>query len=64
MNEQQLKQRVADIRSRGVLSVLENAVNYGDPHRALYIAAIEEILELKNQVSKTQIQINKGNEYG
>jgi hypothetical protein len=49
LTDQQLRDRVADIRRQDVVSVLENAVNYGDPWRALYIAAIEEIKELRNE---------------
>lgn len=51
LNEEQLKERVAHIREQDILLVLENAVNYGDPWRALYLAAIEEIKELREQVS-------------
>jgi len=49
LTDEQLKQRVADIRQQDVLLVLENAVNYGDPWRALYLAAIEEIKELRDK---------------
>ena len=49
LTDQQLKERVADIRQQDILLVLENAVNYGDPWRALYLAAIEEIKELKGK---------------
>ena len=48
LTDEQLKQRIADIRRKDILLVLENAVNYGDPWRALYLAAIEEIKELRN----------------
>ena len=51
LSEEQLKERVAHIREQDILLVLENAVNYGDPWRALYLAAIEEIKELREQVS-------------
>jgi hypothetical protein len=48
LTDEQLKERVADIRQQDVVLVLENAVNYGDPWRALYLAAIEEIKELRD----------------
>jgi hypothetical protein len=50
LSQQELDQRVADIRSQDIVPVLENAVNYGDPWRALYLAAIEEIKELRSKV--------------
>jgi hypothetical protein len=49
LTDEQLKERIADIRRQDVVLVLENAVNYGDPWRALYLAAIEEIRELRNE---------------
>jgi hypothetical protein len=49
LTDEQLKHRVADIRQQDILLVLENAVNYGDPWRALYLAAIEEIKELREK---------------
>jgi hypothetical protein len=49
--DEELKNIVANIRTDGILPILENAINYGDPWRALYIAAIEEITELRKQVS-------------
>lgn len=49
LTDEQLKERIADIRRQDVLLVLENAVNYGDPWRALYLAAIEEIKELRGK---------------
>ncbi len=51
LTDEQLKQRVADIRQQDILLVLENAVNYGDPWRALYLAAIEEIKELREKLN-------------
>ena len=33
-----------------VASVLQNAANYEDPWRALYIAAFEEVIELRLKV--------------
>lgn len=51
LTDEQLKQRVADIRQQDILLVLENAMNYGDPWRALYLAAIEEITELREKLN-------------
>ena len=51
LSEKQLKEKVAQIRAQDTLLVLENALNYGDPWRALYLAAIEEIKELREKVS-------------
>ncbi len=48
LTDEQLKERIADIRQQDVALVLENAVNYGDPWRALYLAAIEEIQGLRD----------------
>jgi hypothetical protein len=53
LTDDQLKEMVATIRNGGpegtgdIIPVLENAINYGDPWRALYIASIEEIKELR-----------------
>ena len=52
LTDEQLKERVAHIREQDILLVLENAVNYGDPWRALYLAAIEEIKELRNDSAR------------
>jgi hypothetical protein len=52
LTDEQLKERVAHIREQDILLVLENAVNYGDPWRALYLAAIEEIKELRNELAR------------
>ena len=52
LTDEQLKERVAHIREQDILLVLENAVNYGDPWRALYLAAIEEITELRNDPAR------------
>ncbi len=52
LTDEKLKERVAHIREQDILLVLENAVNYGDPWRALYLAAIEEIKELREKVTK------------
>ncbi len=49
LTDERLKERIADIRQQDVVLVLENAVNYGDPWRALYLAAIEEIKELRDE---------------
>ena len=52
LTEEQLKERIAHIREQDTVLVLENAVNYGDPWRALYLAAIEEITELRNDPAR------------
>jgi phage tail sheath gpL-like len=52
LTEEQLKERIAHIREQDIVLVLENAVNYGDPWRALYLAAIEEIKELRNDPAR------------
>ena len=52
LTDEQLTERVTHIREQDILLVLENAVNYGDPWRALYLAAIEEIKELREKVTK------------
>ena len=52
LNDEQLKERIAHIRQQDILLVLENAVNYGDPWRALYLAAIEEIKELRKRIAE------------
>lgn len=52
LTDEQLLERVTQIRQQDILLVLENAVNYGDPWRALYLAAIEEIKELREKVTK------------
>jgi hypothetical protein len=57
LTDEQLKEKVATIRNGGptgtgdIIPVLENAINYGDPYRALYIAAIEEIKELRRAIN-------------
>lgn len=40
----------AGIRENDVVEVLYNAVNYGKPWSPLYMAAIDEIIELRKQV--------------
>lgn len=42
--------KVKAIREQDIITVLENAVNYGSPWDTLYCASIEEILELRRQV--------------
>jgi hypothetical protein len=41
---------VKNIRDQDIVSVLENAVNYGPPWETLYIASLQEITELRKQV--------------
>lgn len=41
---------VKNIRDQDIVAVLENAVNYGTPWETLYIAALQEITELRKQV--------------
>lgn len=42
--------KVKAIRDQDIIPVLENALNYGSPWDTLYVAAIEEITELRKQV--------------
>lgn len=64
LTDEQLKKQVAMIRSGGgngsgdIIPVLENAINYGDPWRALYIASIEEIKELRMTIINQAKQLN------
>lgn len=64
LTDEQLKEQVAFIRSGGgygsgdIIPVLENAINYGDPWRALYIASIEEIKELRMTIINQAKQLN------
>jgi K+-sensing histidine kinase KdpD len=41
---------VKNILDQDIVNVLENAVNYGPPWTTLYIAALQEITELRKQV--------------
>ena len=41
---------VKNIRDQDIVAVLENAVGYGPPWETLYIAALQEITELRKQV--------------
>lgn len=41
---------VKNILDQDIVNVLENAVNYGPPWATLYIAALQEITELRKQV--------------
>ena len=41
---------VESIRELDIVPVLENALNYGKPWDTLYLAALEEITELRRQV--------------
>ena len=70
LTDDQLKEMVANIRNGGpegkgdIIPVLENAINYGDPWRALYIASIEEIKELRmtiiNQAKHSSVNRKEG----
>lgn len=57
MTDEELAKEVASIRNGGfeqggdIIPVLQNAINYGDPWRAIFIAAIEEIKELRGALS-------------
>ena len=42
--------KVKEIREQDIVSVLENSLNYGKPWDTLYMAALEEITELRRQV--------------
>jgi hypothetical protein len=50
LNEQELNNKAKEIRDQDIVPVLENAMNYGDPWRTLYLASLEEITELRRQV--------------
>ena len=60
MTDEELEKEVASIRNGGfeksgdIIPVLENAINYGDPWRAIFIAAIEEIKDLRNIIKEYQ----------
>ena len=41
---------VESIRERDIVPILANALNYGPPTDTLYLAAIEEITELRRKV--------------
>jgi len=64
LTDGQLKDHVAFIRGGGgdgsgdIIPVLENAINYGDPYRALYIASIEEIRELRMIIANQAKQLD------
>lgn len=46
----EFEDQVKQIRSRDIIPILQNALNYGNPWGALYQAAIEEITELRQKV--------------
>ena len=60
MTDEELEKEVAAIRNGGfeqggdIIPVLENAVNYGDPWRAIFLASIEEIKELRQIIKEYQ----------
>lgn len=56
LTSEKMNEKVADIRSKDVVGVLKNALNYTDEHsvlhRPLFNAAAEEITELKATIVK------------
>lgn len=45
-----IEEKIKQIREQDIVPVLEGALNYGEPTKALYLAALEEITELRQTV--------------
>jgi len=41
---------IKTIRDRDIVLAIENALNYGPPHDTLFLAALTEITELRQQI--------------